>query len=168
MAKEINTQLAEFDSKLYDTRRIPPTIRFDENKKYRYGSPVDDGTGTSDKNLILFDLVILELTDLPAVIHDSPLIKNISDALVERILDLYRTFTTKQIFIAFDKDQSYTERTQAHIEQTTVIQLGEDEHALYGFAWNRQGATAPEEEIQQEAEDQRDLANTVRSQQWPL
>lgn len=136
-------------------------------KKYRYGSPVDDGTGASDKNLILFDLAVLKLTDLPAVIHDSPLIKNIADETVEKILDLYQRFTAKQVFIAFDKDQSYTQRTQKHIEETTVIQLGEDEHSLYGFAWNKEGAKTPEE-IQQEAEDLKDLADTLRSEQWPL
>lgn len=167
MTDKINAQLFVFDALLYDTRRIPPSIRFDENKKYRYGSPVDDGTGASDKNLILFDLTILALTDLPAVIHDSPLIKNISDDLVEKIFDLYRTFTTKQIFIAFDKDQSYTERTQKHVEETTAIQLGEDEHSLYGFAWNKEGAKAPEE-IQQEVQALQDLADTLRSEQWPL
>ncbi|MDU7382859.1 MAG: DUF2326 domain-containing protein [Schaalia turicensis] len=163
----INCQLAAFDASFYETPRIPPSLRFDENKKYEYGSPVDDGTGTSDKNLILFDLAVLKLTDLPAVIHDSPLIKNIADETVEKILDLYQRFTAKQVFIAFDKDQSYTQRTQKHIEETTVIQLGEDEHSLYGFAWNKEGAKTPEE-IQQEAEDLKDLADTLRSEQWPL
>lgn len=163
----INRQLAAFDASFYETPRIPPSLRFDENKKYEYGSPVDDGTGTSDKNLILFDLAVLKLTDLPAVIHDSPLIKNIADDTVEKILDLYRTFTRKQVFIAFDKEQSYTPRTQTHIEQTTVIQLGEDEHALYGFAWNHENAKTPQEQCQDE-EDLQDIAETLRIDQWPL
>ncbi|AEX79925.1 DUF2326 domain-containing protein [Corynebacterium diphtheriae] len=167
ITEKINTQLAVFDASIYDTRRIPPSLRFDENKRYQYGSPVDDGTGASDKNLILFDLTVLALTRLPAVIHDSPLIKNISDDIVEKILDLYRTFTTKQIFIAFDKDQSYTRRTQKYVEETTVVQLGEEELSLYGFAWNREAAKTPQE-IQQEAEDLQELAETLRSEQWPL
>ena len=167
MTNRINVQIAEADAMLYETRRIPPQIRFDENKKYRYGSPVDDGTGASDKNLILFDLAILALTNLPAIIHDSPLIKNISDDLVEQILNLYRGYTDKQIFIAFDKDQSYTERTQNHIEETCVVQLNEDIRSLYGFAWNREGVKTPQD-LQQEAEDIQDLADTTRVEQWPI
>lgn len=163
----INRQLAAFDASFYETPRIPPSLRFDENKKYEYGSPVDDGTGTSDKNLILFDLAVLKLTNLPAVIHDSPLIKNIADETVEKILDLYQQFTKKQVFIAFDKEQAYTPRTQTHVEQTTVIQLGEDKHALYGFAWNHENAKTPEEQRQDE-EDLQDIADTLRADQWPL
>lgn len=59
----INRQIAEFDASFYETPRVPPRLRFDENKKYEYGSPVDDGTGTSDKNLILFDLAETLRTD---------------------------------------------------------------------------------------------------------
>ncbi|MBM7825109.1 hypothetical protein JOD55_000936 [Arcanobacterium pluranimalium] len=101
------------------------------------------------------------------MIHDSPLIKNIADETVEKILDLYQQFTKKQVFIAFDKEQAYTPRTQTHVEQTTVIQLGEDKHALYGFAWNPENARTPEEQCQDE-EDLQDIADTLRSDQRPL
>lgn len=104
----INNQIAYFDSQIYGAETIPPEFKFDKNKKYSYRSPVDDGTGTSDKNLILFDLAILTLTQLPAIIHDSPVIKNIADETVEKILGPYQTFIDKQIFIAFDKERAYT------------------------------------------------------------
>lgn len=165
LERSINDQIVQFDAAFYDTRRIPPELKFDENKKYTYGSHVDDGTGTSDKNLILFDLAILKLTDLPALIHDSPIIKNIADDTVEKILDLYRTFSDKQIFIAFDKDQSYTKHTRQHIEDTQVIHLGEGVHALYGFAWNRADTKPPKQQFPDE-DDAPDVAETPRSEQW--
>lgn len=89
-----------------------------------------------------------------------------ADDTVEKILQLYQSFTDKQIFIAFDKDGSYSNRTRQHIEQTQVVHLGEGEHALYGFAWNRQDAKPPKED-HQDAEGRRDDAETLRTDQWP-
>lgn len=135
ITSKINSKLAKYDESFHGEEHIPPILRFNDKKKYTYGSPVDDGTGSSDKNLILFDLSILALTKLPVVAHDSPLIKNIADETVEKILELYLSFKDKQIFIVFDKDSSYSKRTQEIVNETEVIQLGENEHALYGWAW---------------------------------
>nr|WP_256374834.1 DUF2326 domain-containing protein [Corynebacterium sp. HMSC074C11] len=155
------------DAPFYDTSRVPPELVFDDDKKYVYRSRVDDGTGTTDKNLILFDLAVLALTQLPAVIHDSPMIKNIADETVEKNLDLYRTFTDKQIFIAFDKDHAYTRKTREHVEATQVIHLGEGSHALYGFAWNREH-TEPPGETRKDKEQVLDIPEKHRSDQWLL
>ena len=81
----------------------------------------------------------MELTDLPAIAHDSSLFKNIGDEPIEGIMKLYKNFNTdKQIFIALDKAQSYSDVTREILESTEVIHLDEHGNQLYGenFAKN--------------------------------
>jgi hypothetical protein len=59
-----------------------------------------------------FDLAILALTDLPAIAHDSLILKNISDGSIDGIMKIYNQ-SEKQIFIAFDKQDSYGPQTTA-------------------------------------------------------
>lgn len=59
------------------------------NSKYKYLTPNDDGTGTAYKGLIVYDLSVLDLTNLPFIIHDSFLFKNESDGTIEKILEIY-------------------------------------------------------------------------------
>lgn len=142
-ANILNPVIAKIDLAVnnHDEDVEPPQLTFSATgKSYLYKLETDDGDGTANKNLIVFDLAMLTLTDLPVVAHDSPIFKNMSDARVEQILRLAMTFnsTNKQIFIAFDKDSQY-EGTQVHelIEQSKVIEIGAEEHALYGWTWNK-------------------------------
>lgn len=143
VVKRLNPTISKLDKQVcggeddWDT----PTLRFSSTgKSYEYKSDTDGGDGTTNKNLILFDIVMLTLTSLTAVIHDSPLHKNISDERIEQILRLYMEFnnTNKQIFIAFDKDTQY-EGTQVHelVNASKVIEIEDGEHALYGWTWNK-------------------------------
>ncbi|OKL45930.1 hypothetical protein BSR28_08630 [Boudabousia liubingyangii] len=141
--ERINPTIAELDLQVHDGEDdwdAPALIFSATGKSYEYKSDTDGGDGTTNKNLILFDLAMLHLTDLPAVIHDSPLHKNIADERVEQILRLYMDFnsTGKQIFIAFDKDTQY-EGTQVHelIMASKVVEIGDGDHALYGWTWNK-------------------------------
>lgn len=148
---KLNTEIARLDRFIHDGSGdwYPPVFTFsDTGKSYTYGSEVDDGTGTTGKNLILFDLAMLELTALPYVIHDHPLHQSIEDATVGRILQLYQSFTNKQIFIAFDKDEHYVEAPEVNriITQTAVIELGKEHEALYGWTWNKKPNKAPAQE----------------------
>lgn len=127
----------------------PPVFAFSETgKSYTYGSEVDNGTGTTGKNLILIDLAMLALTPLPYVIHDHPLHQSIENKTVGRLLTLYLQFTNKQIFIAFDKDEHYEEAPEVNriITQTAVIELGKEHEALYGWTWNKKPNKAPAQE----------------------
>ena len=54
------------------------------------------------KELIIFDLVLLWLTELSGIAHDSNIFKNIADLPIDKIMELYNQ-SEKQIFIAFDK-----------------------------------------------------------------
>lgn len=77
---------------------------------------------------------ILSLTELPALAHDSSIFKNIGDEPIDKIMELYLK-SQKQIFIAFDKEQSYTEKTSKILNQTAVLRLNEGGDELFGWSW---------------------------------
>lgn len=136
---KINKKISEYSDFVSEGEVEPPRITFsDTGKSFELSTPNDDGSGTNDKGVILFDLALLELTPLPAVAHDSPLIKNLDNSTVGHILQLYQ-MSEKQIFIAFDRHTSYSDTPEIKeiIEETTVIQLGSEGRALYGKAWNK-------------------------------
>ena len=41
------------------------------------------------KGLIIFDLALLQLTELPVIAHDSNIFKNIADLPIDKIMELY-------------------------------------------------------------------------------
>lgn len=84
----INAQMVRY-SDFIDETRIPPVLSFENNKKYIFRTPDDGGTGTSFKNVIVFDLSVLELTQLPAIVHDSLMFNHIGYKPLKRILELY-------------------------------------------------------------------------------
>jgi hypothetical protein len=83
----------------------------------------------------VFDLSILTLTCLPALIHDSVVLKQIADAPLEKILELYQN-NGKQVFIALDKVKSYSERAQEILQQDSIIHLSDTGNELFGRSWN--------------------------------
>jgi len=83
----------------------------------------------------VYDLSILQLTALLALVHYSVILKQIADEPLEKIMELYSQ-TPKQVFIALDKKGSYTEQTQRTLEQSTVLQLSDNGNELFGRSWN--------------------------------
>ena len=86
-------------------------------------------------NLITFDIALLELTCLPALVHDLPLMKNIENNALENIVEIYNK-SNKQIFIAIDKVNSYKKETGKLISDRTVLQLAKNK-ILFIKNWNK-------------------------------
>jgi hypothetical protein len=137
---EINEQMVRFNDFIYDETRKAPVIDLDNGKRYEFYTPDDTGTGTSFKSLIIFDLSILKLTPLPAIAHDSLIFKNIGDAPIDKIMELYMQ-SKKQIFISLDKDGAYSEKTRSILNKTAVLHLNEGGDELFGRSWNKKDAT---------------------------
>ena len=131
----INEQMVRFNDRIYEKKRKAPVLDLDSGTTYEFYTPDDSGTGTSYKSLIVFDLSVLETTMLPALAHDSLLFKNIGDEPLNKIIQLYTEFD-KQIFIAFDKGESYSEETSQILNTTAVIRLNENGDELFGRSWN--------------------------------
>ena len=153
----INRLTKEFVQALYpNKKRKPPLFSFKESRGkvgYTFSSQGDNGAGSQSKNLISFDLAILELTKLPILIHDSVLIKQLAYFPVGNLLTLYERVAEltsedgqpKQIFFSFDATPKYWAKAEEIVNRTRVIKLGENEHALYGFTWNEEKDETDEE-----------------------
>ena len=105
-----------------------------KNLTYDFHTPDDTGTGTSYKSLIVFDLTVLKLTELPALAHDSLIFTNIGYEPLEKIMELY-TQSKKQIFIAFDRKEAPTKKIQKILNESCVLQLNSGGNKLFGENW---------------------------------
>lgn len=131
----LNQRMKGFNDTLYHEARKAPRITFSGFNSYHFETPDDMGTGTNYKGLVLFDLSVLFETKLPAIAHDSLILKNIGDKSIDGIMALYQS-SKKQIFIAFDKSGSYEKKTQETINAHTVLTLENHGAELYGQSWN--------------------------------
>ena len=135
MQQEINTEMVRINNDIYGGRKTSPTLTISDASHYVFFTPRDGGTGAQYKVLVVFDLAMLELTRLPVIAHDSVMLKHIEDDAIEKIVELYAS-TPKQVFIAMDKEGSYTPKTQKILEATKVLQLSPGAGALFGRTWN--------------------------------
>lgn len=80
-------------------------------------------------------LSVLELTQLPIIVHDSVVLKQIADEAIETILMKYESIG-KQVFISLNKAPSYTSPATEILKRTTVLSLSKDGNELFGRSWN--------------------------------
>lgn len=133
--QKLNSTIEDFNNKIcYGTK--PPVINLSP-KKYTFFTIDDTGTGTNFKGLILLDLAIFHLTQLPILIHDSVLFKNIAFNTMNALINQYNT-SKKQIFIATDAINNYSSTIQQIIKSRTVVALGKNGNELYGISWSSQ------------------------------
>ena len=134
---EINAKMKAFNDSLFTDRRQAPHLVFHEYNSYTFETPDDTGTGSNYKGMVLYDLAILYLTALPAIAHDSLILKNIGDGAVDGIMQIYAR-SEKQVFIAFDKQIAYKPTTQQILEGNCVLHLSNNGCELYGESWNKE------------------------------
>ena len=122
-----------------DSMRLANQINLKTYNSYSFYTPDDDGPGTKFKGMILFDLAMLYLTNLPALAHDSLLLNNISHQATEALLKLYDQPKplNKQVFLAFDKASSYSPEANQLLSENTVLRLSSNGNELYGISWNK-------------------------------
>ncbi|MGL5015831.1 MAG: DUF2326 domain-containing protein [Bacteroidales bacterium] len=133
IATKLNIAMSKINDYIYSAKKQSPQIDISE-KSYKFRTLNDTGTGTAYKNLIILDLSILKLTQLPILIHDSLLYNNISYDARDKIIECYLS-NPKQIFIAIDDKNNYSSHMQPIIEQHKIIELGSNEKSLFGKSW---------------------------------
>ncbi|HEQ9220773.1 TPA: DUF2326 domain-containing protein [Streptococcus pyogenes] len=136
---KINSKMREVNNILYPDIRKAPQTNLNAHNSYSFYTPDDDGTGTKFKGMIVFDLVMLYLTNLPALAHDSLLLSNVSYQTTEALLKLYDQSRSlnKQVFLAFDKASSYSPDANQLLSENTVLRLSSNGNELYGISWNK-------------------------------
>lgn len=140
IAFDINLYLRELTERFYGKTHTPPHIDLSV-KKYEYIIEGNTGTGVSYYGLLAFDFSIFTLTNLPILIHDSPLFKNIENPISAKLFELYTTFE-KQSFIAVDEITKYGKEIELLFSQNAVVTLSKD-HYLFGYAWsNKENSNA--------------------------
>ena len=135
--RSVNDKMKEFNDSLFAESRKAPHLHFNEYNSYRFETPDDTGTGSNYKGMVIYDLAILYLTSLPAIAHDSLILKNIGDGAVDGIMRIYSQ-SKKQVFIAFDKQEAYMPDTQRILASNTVLKLSDNGCELYGESWNKE------------------------------
>lgn len=139
----INQEMTRLNDYIYGGERYAPTIKFGNSRSgkptYEFWTEDDTGAGTNFKGLIIFDLALLRLTELPVIAHDSNIFKNIADLPIDKIMELYNQ-SKKQIFIAFDKEDTFYDVTRDIVHSTTVIELHENGGELFGWSWAKKAA----------------------------
>ena len=135
--RSINDKMKEFNDSLFTESRKAPNLHFNEYNSYRFETPDDTGTGSNYKGMVVYDLAVLYLTALPALAHDSLILKNIGDGAVDGIMKIYAQ-SRKQVFIAFDKQAAYMPDTQKILADNTVLKLSDGNCELYGESWNKE------------------------------
>ena len=133
----LNAKMKEFNDMLFRTHRKPPKIKFNRYDSYKFETPDDTGTGSNYKGMIVYDLAVLFTTALPALAHDSLIFKNLEKDVEDGIMKIYAS-TSKQVFIAYDKQGDCRLETQKLLEDNCVLRLSDNNCELYGRAWNKE------------------------------
>ena len=136
IATTINKKMDTINDTIYHGEKTPPKVTFHENNDYTFEIINDSGTGSRFRGMLIYDLVILEETVLPILIHDSFLFKNIEDHAIEVILEDYKK-VNKQIFISLDRIETYSESAQKILKDNEVIYLSPGGNELFGWSWNK-------------------------------
>ena len=134
----INLKIEELNRSFIKETKMAPRLKVKGYRSYEYGTPSDNGTGTNFKGIILYDLASLDMTNLPAIAHDSDLWKKMEDDRIDAIFRLYDS-CDKQVFVAFDKVKSFSNsETQRIIEKNAILKLHSNGGELYGWSWGEQ------------------------------
>lgn len=131
--EKINTELIRINKEIHIGDKKIPKIKLNK-RSYSFDHQDNTGTGKSFSDLIEFDLVILKLTCLPFIIHDSILFKNVEDSAIDKITEQYST-EQKQIFISLDGINKYSNKTIQVLTENKVIQL-DNSRKLFNLDWS--------------------------------
>lgn len=133
---QINDKILEYSSKIATSNSKAPVLQLTP-KNYYYGVEDNTGTGKAYTDLLLFDLAVLSLTQLPILIHDSFLFNNIDDFTIQSFIHLYSCFVDKQIFVSLDQfyGKDNEEINDILYRSTRLMLTGHD--MLYGKDWRK-------------------------------
>ncbi|MDU6876634.1 MAG: DUF2326 domain-containing protein [Clostridium botulinum] len=132
---DINLRMDIINGVVTDQQETAPLLYISPHKEIFFETPGNTSEGTAFKSLIVYDMSILELRPVPALIHDSNILKRIEDIHLEHILERYQS-SGHQVFIAFDKADSTTEKAHKILEETAVLRLS-DGNELFGRSWSK-------------------------------
>jgi len=132
---DINIRMEIINGVVTEQQETAPLLYITPQKEIIFETPGNTSEGTAFKSLVVYDLSAQELCPIPALIHDSNILKRIEDVHLEHILEIYQS-RRRQVFIAFDKADSTTEKAHKIIEETAILRLS-DGNELFGRSWSK-------------------------------
>lgn len=133
----INTQMDAINDEVTGGEYNAPKLTLNAYNSYNFETPKDKGTGTNHRSMIIYDLAVLQNTNLPALAHDSIMFDSMPRPDLSNLIRVYNDQIEKQIFIAVDKTSECTQEAQQILQETTVLKLDNNEQALFGEKWSR-------------------------------
>lgn len=124
----LNAGMKFYIESIYRNKPILPKIIFGKSD-YKFEHGDDRGTGKGFANMIALDLTFLEKTDLPCLVHDSLLFKNMAVPAVEHLISIYESFE-KQVFISIDEVPKFSREVQLLIKKAMFLKLDQDRLAF--------------------------------------
>ena len=131
----INLRMEIINGAVTEQQETAPRLQITPQKGIIFETPGNTSEGTAFKSLVVYDLSVLELRPIPALIHDSNILKRIEDTHLEHILERYQD-SGRQIFIAFDKADSTAKKAREILEATAILRLS-DRNELFGRSWSK-------------------------------
>lgn len=132
----VNGDLAELSAEIVGEGRSAPRLTFGSGKGYRYSIWGDEGTGSGVRAMVMLDLVFLHRTRLPLAVCDSVALKQVADEPLIRLLE-HCDQSDKQVFVAFDRAESYGNGGLPEIIDRSVVLSLSDGHELFGESWGK-------------------------------
>ncbi len=133
----INTQMDAINDEVTGGEYNAPKLTLNAYNSYNFETPKDKGTGTNHRSMIIYDLAVLQNTNLPALAHDSIMFDSMPRPDLSNLIRVYNDQIEKQIFIAVDKTSECTQEAQQILQETTLLKLDNNEQALFGEKWSR-------------------------------
>jgi phage host-nuclease inhibitor protein Gam len=147
----LNNEIAIINSFVTNDTEVAPELRLSDAKNsIQYTTPGNISEGTAFKSLVIYDLAMLSISRVPALIHDFNILNPIEDTYLERILEKYQS-SHRQIFIAFEKAGSRTQKSNEILHNSRVLSLSSDD-TLFGISWSKKKTDEKPNETE-EAED---------------
>jgi len=141
-AEELVTEeMKRINSEITLETELPPRLCLSAKKDFDFHTIDNRSDGTACKSLVIFDLAMLTLTPVPAIIHDSNTLVHIEIPYLEKIIEFYNgtiARLNKQVFIAFDKAENYSPETQKLIAETARVHLSDTDVLFNIPPWSKQ------------------------------
>lgn len=132
---DINFRMETINGVVTEKQETAPLLYITPQKEIIFETPGNTSEGTAFKSLVVYDLSVIELRPIPALIHDSNILKRIEDVHLEHILERYQS-SNRQVFIAFDKADSTTAKAHKILDETAILRLS-DGNELFGRSWSK-------------------------------
>lgn len=132
---DLNTTMGRINTFLIGETERAPSIHITAEKDFTFGIRGNSSEAAAFRSMVVYDLAILQLCDIPSLIHDSNILKRFEDQQLDQLLTFYET-SGHQIFVAYDRLSAASENARERLLKYAALKLSED-GLLFGRPWSK-------------------------------